>query len=154
MKTLEQLDKLIFPNDEEYRSYRYNAYVTNIKQSEPLIWKLYTKRGDAENKIKEHEYDFGLDNFCIQDFYATEAALRTVMLGYNLMALLKLTMLQTKVNEGLTTVCIKCLSIGSWIVKSGKNEVLKMAVALKNRVWMNEIFLNSSNFYWQNVKTY
>lgn len=146
--------KLIFPDDEIYRSYRYSAYVTNMKLSSPLVWELYRKRGDAENRIKELEYDFGADNFCMQDFYATEAALRTVMLSYNLMALFKLTVLQSKVNERLTTVRLKCFSIGSWIVKSGRNEVLKMSVAMKNRVWMDGLFLNSSNFCWQNVKTY
>lgn len=146
--------KLIFPDDEVYRSYRYSAYVTNMKLSAPLVWELYRKRGDAENRIKELEYDFGADNFCMQDFYATEAALRTVMLGYNLMALFKLTVLQSKTNERLTTVRLKCFSIGSWIVKSGRNEVLKMSVAMKNRVWMDGLFFNSSNFQWQNVKTY
>lgn len=48
------------------------------------------------------------------------------------MVLFKLTVLQTKVNERVTTI----LSIGSWIVKSGRIEVLKMSVAMKKRGWM------------------
>jgi hypothetical protein len=146
--------KLLFPDDEVYRNFRYSAYVTNMKLSSELIWELYRKRGDAENRIKELEYDFGADNFCMQDFYATEAALRSVMIAYNLMAIFKLTVLQSKVNERLTTVRLKCFSIGSWIVKSGRNEVLKMSVAMKNRVWMDGLFLNSSNFTWDKVKVY
>ena len=118
--------KLLFPDDEIYRNYRYTAYVTNSKLSSVLVWELYRQRGDAENRIKELEYDFGADNFCMQDFYATEAALRTVMLSYNLMALFKLTVLQQKVNQRLTTVRLNCFSIGSWIVKSGRKEILKM----------------------------
>ena len=119
-----------------------------------LVWELYRQRGDAENRIKELEYDFGADNFCMQDFYATEAALRTVMLSYNLMALFKLTVLQQKVNQRLTTVRLNCFSIGSWIVKSGRKEILKMSVNLKKRVWMDGLFLNSSNFRWDNIKSY
>jgi hypothetical protein len=146
--------KLLFPDDEIYRNYRYTAYVTNSKLSSVLVWELYRQRGDAENRIKELEYDFGADNFCMQDFYATEAALRTVMLSYNLMALFKLTVLQQKVNQRLTTVRLNCFSIGSWIVKSGRKEILKMSVNLKKRVWMDGLFLNSSNFRWDNIKSY
>lgn len=144
--------KLLFPDEEIYRSYRYSAYVTNMKLSAELVWELYRKRGDAENRIKELEYDFGADNFCMQDFYATEAALRTVMVSYNLMALFKLTVLQSKVNERVTTIRLKCFSIGSWIVKSGRNEVLKMSVAMQKRVWMDGLFFNSSNFDWSKAK--
>ena len=154
MRRPEAPGKLLFPDDEVYRNYRYSAYVTNMKLSAELVWELYRKRGDAENRIKELEYDFGADNFCMQDFYATEAALRSVMVGYNLMALFKLTVLQSKVNERITTIRLKCFSIGSWIVKSGRNDVLKMSVAMKKRIWMDGLFFNSSNFQWNKVKPY
>jgi len=146
--------KLLFPDDEIYRNYRYSAYVTNMKLSAELVWELYRKRGDAENRIKELEYDFGADNFCMQDFYATEAALRSVMVGYNLMAIFKLAVMQTKTNERITTIRLKCFSIGSWVVKSGRNEVLKLSVTMKKRVWMDGLFFNASNFKWNNVKSY
>jgi hypothetical protein len=67
-----------------------------MKPSAELVWELYRKRGDAENRIEELEYDFGADNFCMQDFYATEAALRSVVVGYNLMAIFKLAVIQTR----------------------------------------------------------
>jgi hypothetical protein len=76
------------------------------------------------------------------------------MVSYNLMALFKLTVLQSKVNERVITIRLKCFSIGSWIVKSGRNEVLKMSVAMKKRVWMDGLFFNSSNFDWAKVKAY
>ena len=143
--------KWLYPDDQIYRNYRYSAYVTNMKLSAELVWELYRKRGDAENRIKELEYDFGADNFCMQNFYATEAALRTVMISYNLMALFRLTVLQTKVNERLTTIRLKCFSIGSWVVKSGRKEVLKMSVAMQKRVWMDGLFSKSSNFDYNNI---
>jgi hypothetical protein len=90
----------------------------------------------------------------MQDFYATESALRTVMVSYNLMALFKLVALQTKANERVTTIRLKCFSIGSWIVKSGRKEILKMSVAMKKRVWMDGLFFNSSNFEWEKVEPY
>lgn len=146
--------KLLFPDEQVYRNNRYSAYITNMKLSAELVWELYRKRGDAENRIKELEYDFGADNFCMQDFYSTEAALRTVMISYNLMGLFKLVALQSKANQRVTTIRLKCFSIGSWIVKSGRNEVLKMSVAMKKRVWMDGLFFNSSNFEWHKVEPY
>jgi len=76
------------------------------------------------------------------------------MVSYNLMAIFKLTVLQSKVNERITTIRLKCFSIGSWVVKSGRNEVLKMSVAMKKRVWMDGLFLNSSKFDWAKVQVY
>ena len=116
--------------------------------SAELVWELYRKRADAENRIKELEYDFGADNFCMKDFYATEAALRMVMTAYNLMSLFRLAVMQTKVFQRITTIRFNCFSIGSWVVKSGNKKILKMSVAMSKRSWMDGLFLNVSNFNW------
>lgn len=146
--------KLLFKDEEVYRNYRYHAFVTNLDLSADLVWALYKKRADAENRIKELEYDFGSDNFCLNDFYATEAAIRMVMMAYNLMSLFRLTILQTKVAQRLTTIRLKCFSIGSWLVKNGRKDILKMSVAMKNRAWMDGLFLKVSNFNWNKASPY
>ncbi|WP_390880965.1 transposase [Aliarcobacter cryaerophilus] len=53
------------------------------------IYNIYNTRADCENRIKELKYDFGADNFCLKDFYATEASFRFIMMAYNIMALFK-----------------------------------------------------------------
>ena len=45
---------------------------------------FYDKRWDTT----ELKYDFAADSFNMKDLWATEAALNTVMLAYNLMSLL------------------------------------------------------------------
>ncbi|WP_363318570.1 transposase [Algoriphagus sp.] len=50
---------------------------------------MYNNRADCENRIKELKYDFGLENFCLQDFWATEASFRFIMVAYNLMSLFR-----------------------------------------------------------------
>lgn len=50
-----------------------------------------------ENRIKGLRYDFGADSFNMQDFWATEAALNTVMLAYNLMSLFRQVLLRSEV---------------------------------------------------------
>jgi hypothetical protein len=146
--------KLLFKDDEVYRNYRYSAFCTSLKFSAHDVWTLYRKRADAENRIKELEYDFGSDNFCTQNFYATEATLRTIMVGYNLIALFKLGVLQTKQSQRLSTIRFNYFSIGSWIVKNGRKSILKMSVVMQKRKWLDGIFSESSNFNWRKVKTY
>ena len=51
------------------------------------IWRTYRGRANCENRVKEWKYDFAADNFNMTDFWATEAALNTVMLAYKLMSL-------------------------------------------------------------------
>ena len=47
-----------------------------------MVWTMYRGRADCENRIKEIKEDFGFDNFNIQDFAATEAALNFVVVAY------------------------------------------------------------------------
>ena len=70
-------------------TYRYSAYVTNLKLPVDQIYNIYNSRADCENRIKELKYDFGADNFCLKEFYATEASFRFIMMAYNIMALFK-----------------------------------------------------------------
>jgi hypothetical protein len=55
--------------------------VTNLELPVIKIWDLYNGRADCENRIKELKQDFGLESFCLKDFWATEASFRWIMLG-------------------------------------------------------------------------
>lgn len=57
--------KILF---EDLPGYRYSCYVTNLDLPLDQIWNIYNTRADCENRIKELKQDFGLDNFCLQDF--------------------------------------------------------------------------------------
>ena len=41
-------------------TYRYSAYVTNLTLPLDQVYNIYNTRADAENRIKELKYDFGL----------------------------------------------------------------------------------------------
>ena len=71
--------------------------VTTLKCAAEDVWRTYRGRADCENRIKELKYDFGADSFCLKNFWATEAALNTVMIGYNLMSLFR----QAAADQGL-----------------------------------------------------
>lgn len=85
------LDEGAFPH-----AYRFSAYVTNLTLPMTHIWTLYKNRGDAENRIKELKYAFGVDNFCLSRFFPTKAAFRFIMVAYHLLSLFRQIVLKEK----------------------------------------------------------
>ena len=134
----------LFQDEEYYRQYRYSAYITNLTLSAADIWRLYRGRGDAENRIKELKYDFGFDSFNMQSFFGTEAALIFAMLAYNLMALFRQFILNSKIQHTLTTLRYKTFAIGAYFQKKNNNYILKLSLNMKRREWFNGLW-NQSN---------
>lgn len=126
--------KLLF----EEPSYRYSAYVTNLTLPIDQIYNIYNSRADCENRIKELKYDFGADNFCLKEFYATEASFRFIMMAYNIMALFKHQVLQS--NMQLKTLRAYCFAIAGWITNHANQTTLNMALPVKRREWMDGLF--------------
>jgi hypothetical protein len=130
----------LFAEQEIYKNYRYCAYVTNLKLAPAEIWRLYTARGDAENRIKELKYDFGFDSFNLKDFYATQAALTFAMIAYNLMALFRTFVLQEKTQKTLSTLRYRTFAIGAYFEKLNDKLVVKIALSKKRRAWFSGLW--------------
>ena len=79
----------LFADDAVFSQYRYSVIVTDMDLPAAELWRLYRGRADCENRIKELKYDFGGENLNLNDFSATEVALLTVMMAYNLMSLFR-----------------------------------------------------------------
>ena len=77
----------LFDDSIYYEKYRFHCFFTDQKLPAQEIWNQYKGRADAENRIQELKQDFGAEGFCMDNFYATEAAMRMVMVAYNLMSL-------------------------------------------------------------------
>jgi hypothetical protein len=134
----------LFKDEECYRQYRYSAYVTNLTLPAIEIWRLYRGRGDAENRIKELKYDFGFDSFNLKDFFGTEAALTIAMLAYNLMALFRQFILNSKTQHTLSTLRYKTLAIGAYFEKVNDKYILKLALHQKRREWFTGLWKNTN----------
>ena len=134
----------LFGEESIYRQYRYTAYFTTLKLSATEVWRIYRNRADAENRIKELKYDFGFSSFNLNDFYATEAALTFAMLSYNLMALFRQFILQSKTQHTLSTLRYKTFAIGAYFEKVGNQFTLKLALNMKRRQWCKGLW-NQSN---------
>jgi len=87
----------LFADDPQWGQYRFAALVTDLDLPAVEIWRSYRGRVDCENRIKELKYDFAADSFCLDDFWATEASLNTVLLAYNLMSLFRQAVLRSSV---------------------------------------------------------
>jgi hypothetical protein len=134
--------KTLFPDYDAFARYRYTAFVTNMDLSAELIWEIYKKRADAENQIKELKYEYGMEGFCAKSMAATESAFRWVMVAYNLMSLFKQKVMSGKAFPSLSTVKFKCIALGSYLVKNGRNTILKLAVKDKKRDYIDLLFVN------------
>lgn len=121
-------------------SYRFSCYVTNMDLPTDQIWNIYNGRADCENRIKELKQDFGLDQFCLQDFWATEAAFRWIMIAYNIMSLFRFFALQSHKTATLKTLRSYCFALGAWSVNHANKKVLKISLPVKKRAWMTGIF--------------
>ncbi len=140
--------RLPFAEDEVayYRQYRYSAYVTNLTLPAAEVWRLYRHRAEAENRIKELDYDFGLNAFNLHDFYATEAALNFVMIAYNLMNLFRRFIMSDNVQQRLSTIRYNTFAIGAYLTRDGRYTILKLALKLKRREWFTGIWNYSRHF--------
>lgn len=136
----------LFKDEQIYNQYRYSCYITNLTLPPAEVWRLYRLRGDAENRIKELKYDFGLDSFNLKSFFGTEAALTFAMIAFNLMALFRQFLLNTKIQHRLSTLRFKTFAIGAYFVKEADQVTLKLALNLKRREWFTGLWDASKQF--------
>ena len=88
------------------------------------------------------------DSFNIRDFWATEAALNTVMLAYNLMSLLRQVLLKTSavkhssstVQHTLQTLRYKLFAKAAYITTESRKPILNLALAMQQRAWMQGLW--------------
>lgn len=134
--------KLLF---DDLPGYRFSCYVTNLDLPLDQVWNIYNTRADCENRIKELKQDFGLDNFCLKNFWATEASFRFIMVAYNLMSLFRHFALNHHKRATLKTLKSYCFAIGAWTVNHANRKVLKIALSTKKRPWLDGLFSQINN---------
>ena len=72
----------LFKDDPDMKLWCYGVVCATLKLSALEVWRAYRGRADGENRIKELKADFGLENFNLRDFWATEAALTAIGLVF------------------------------------------------------------------------
>jgi hypothetical protein len=132
----------LFEDDDVVSGYRHSCYITNLKLPAVEVWRLYRGRANCENQIKELKYDYAVDKMNQNSFDATETTMNFIMIAYNLMSLFKQVVIPAKAKPMLKTIRYTTLNIGSYIVKTGRDKVLKMSLQMKRRKWITQLWSN------------
>jgi len=66
--------------------YTFRVWVTNRAESALELWRDCNQRACVEQRIEELKHDLAANGFCLQPFYATEAAFLAVLFTFNLLS--------------------------------------------------------------------
>lgn len=67
--------------------YTFRVWVTNRSESALELWRDYNGRAGIEQRIEALKHDLAADGFCLQPFFATEAAFLAVLFTFNRLSL-------------------------------------------------------------------
>src|SRR5438477_5594256 len=106
--------------------YTFRIFVTSQTQAAEEVWRDYNLRADVENRITELKHDLGADGFCLQKFFATEAAFRAVLLVFNLLAEFQRAAGLPRYREP-ATLRMQVLTCGAILGRAGRRLVLHLS---------------------------
>ena len=106
--------------------YTFRIFVTSQTQAAEEVWHDYNHRADVENRIAELKHDLGADGFCLQKFFATEAAFRAVLLVFNLSAEFQRAVGSPGYKEP-ATLRTQVLTCGAILGRAGRRLVLHLS---------------------------
>jgi hypothetical protein len=69
----------------EVPGYTFRVFVTSLPDPPEEIWRDYNQRACVEQRIEELKSDLAADDFCLQEFFATEAAFLSILILFNLL---------------------------------------------------------------------
>jgi hypothetical protein len=69
----------------EVPGYTFRVFVTNRAEAPEEIWRDYNQRACIEQRIEELKSDLAADDFCLREFFATEAAFMGILMLFNLL---------------------------------------------------------------------
>jgi Transposase DDE domain group 1 len=106
--------------------YTFRIFVTSCTAPPLAIWREYNLRADMENRIEELKNDLGAGGFCLKQFFATEAAFRSILLLFNLLS-------EFQRAAGLpgfqqpATLRVQVLTCGAILGRAGRRIVLHLS---------------------------
>ena len=124
--------------------YTFRVFVTSCVDTPEEIWRDYNRRADMENRIAELKHDLGADGFCLNQFFATEAAFRAVLLLFNLLAEFQRAAALPSYRAP-ATIRMQVLTCGAILGRAGRRLVLHLSQSwggLKSRIPLLDSILN------------
>jgi hypothetical protein len=113
----------------EVPGYTFRVWVTNRSESAVALWRDYNGRACVEQRIEELKHDLAADGFCLQPFFATEAAFLAVLFTFNLLSLYQHQTPAAAAYRQPGTLRVAVFLCGAVLGKMGREVVLKLSAA-------------------------
>jgi len=108
--------------------------VTNLRQSPKRVYRIYTARGDAENRIKELKNDLAMDRTSCSRFLANQMRVLLTAAAYVLMQELRREARQTDCRRAqVSTLRDRLLKIAAWVEVSVRRIVVHLPQTFPSR---------------------
>lgn len=143
-KQVKQLE--LFECEDDFGKYRYSCFVTNLDLPAKIVYDSYRGRADSENRIKELKYDFSIDDFVSNNFWATEACGNFIIMAYNFMSLFRHALINSDKKHFLKTIRYELISTPAYLAKTKDKHILYLARSLKTRDSFLEIWDKVKDF--------
>lgn len=130
-KPIRQL--VLFENENDFGKYRYSCFVTDLELPAKIVYDSYRGRADSENRIKELKYDFSIDDFVTNNFWATEACGNFIVMAYNFMSLFRMALINSNRKQFLKTIRYELISTPAYLGKTKDKHILYLARSLNTR---------------------
>lgn len=114
----------------EIPGYDFRVFVTNRTESPEWLWHHYDGRAAIEPRFSELKEDLGADDFCLHEFFPTEAAFLSVLFVFNLLsALQSLATTTDRAQQRPATLRQLLFTCGAIAGRSGHKIVLFLSAA-------------------------
>jgi hypothetical protein len=108
--------------------YTFRLFVTNLPDLPEEIWRDYNQRACVEQRIEELKSDLAADAFCLQEFFATEAAFLSILMLFNLLGEFQRASGMTGYRQP-TSLRVQVFLCGAILGRAGHRTVLHLSAA-------------------------
>src|SRR5208282_5382877 len=112
----------------EVPGYTFRVFVTNRSEAPEEIWRDYNQRACIEQRLEELKSDLAADDFCLREFFATQAAFLGVLRLFNLLGEFPRASGMTGYRQPATVRVQVCLC-GAILGRAGHHPVLHLSAA-------------------------
>jgi hypothetical protein len=123
----------------EVPSYTFRVFVTNRSEAPEEIWRDYNQRACIEQRIEELKSDLAADDFCMREFFATEAAFLGILMLFNLLGEFQRASCMTGYRQP-ATLRAQVFLCGAILGRAGHQAVLHLSAAWGGLDQRNSLF--------------
>ena len=119
--------------------YTFRVFVTNRAEAPEEIWRDYNQRACLEQRIEELKADLAADDFCLREFFATEAAFLGILMLFNLLGEFQRASGMTGYRQP-ATLRVQVFLCGAILGRAGHHPVLHLSTAWGGFEQRNSLF--------------